>query len=182
MKKVMSILILMGILLICAACAGAKTVDVTPVRALDLSRYLGTWYEIARFDHGFERGVEYTQAVYILKPDGTVRVENSGIKDGKFKRSVGKAKRPDAVYEPARLRVSFFGPFYSDYRVLMVDPDYRYALVSSKGPKYLWILSRETTLPPEVRESILQEAQARGFDITKLKWVVQERGMMFPGR
>lgn len=163
----------MGILLGASACAGAKNVNDTPVRTLDLYLYLGRWYEIARFDHSFERGVQYAKAVYTINQDGTVRVENSGFKNGKFKRSIGKAKLPDPAKEPARLRVSFFGPFYSDYRVLMVDPDYNYALVSSKGPKYLWILSREPEVPSEVMDNILSEAARRGFDIDKLIWVKQ---------
>lgn len=179
MDKVFSIILLTGIMFSCAACAQVRKVNDTPVKTLDFNRYLGTWYEIARFDHRFEKGIEFTQAVYSLKPDGTVRVENSGIKDTKFKRSIGKAFRPDAEKEPARMRVSFFGPFYSDYRVLMIDPDYKYALVSSKGPNYLWILSRELTLPPAVKQSIIYEAQSRGFDTSRLKWVLQQRESLF---
>lgn len=164
---------IMGILLCCAACAKEKIINDTPIAEFELDRYLGAWYEIARFDHSFEKGIEYAKAVYTLNEDGTVRVENSGFKDGTYKQSIGKAKIPDPENAPARLRVSFFGPFYSDYRVLMVDPEYKYALVSSKGPKYLWILAREKTIPQEVQEAILDEAQSRGFDIAALKWVEQ---------
>lgn len=174
MKKVFLVFSIIGLLLCCAACANGRSVDDSPVRVLDLNRYLGRWYEIARFDHGFEKGIEYAKAVYTLNPDGTVRVENTGFKKGKFKRSIGRAKLPNPAKEPGRLRVSFFGPFYSDYRVLMIDPDYSYALVSSKGSKYLWILSREKDLPYEVQAAILEEAQSRGFDIHKIKWVEQD--------
>lgn len=149
------------------------SVDNTPVRALDLSRYLGRWYEIARFDHRFERNMEGTVAVYTLKENGTLRVENSGWKNGKYKMSVGKAKLEDATNEPALLRVSFFGPFYSDYRVLMLDDYYRYALVGSGNSKYLWILSRTPDLPYHARLDILREAQRRGYDTEQLIWVDQ---------
>lgn len=176
MKKVFLIITAMSILFSCAACAHCRSVNDTPVQTLDLNRYLGSWYEIARIDHSFERGMKFTQAVYTIKDDGTITVVNSGIKDGKFKRSIGKAKRLDGVNEPGHLRVSFFGPFYSDYRVLMLDPDYRYALVSSKGPNYLWILSRDITIPDDVLGEILDEAQSRGFDVDRLSWVTQTRG------
>lgn len=163
----------MGILLSCGACSKENMVNVTPVRSLDLARYLGSWYEIARFDHSFERGMEFTQAAYTLEEDGTVRVENTGYKNGEFKSSLGKAKRPNPIKEPAVLRVSFFWPFFSDYRILMIDPEYRYALVSSKGPDYLWILSRYPTVPDDVLVEIVTEAEGRGFDTTKLIWVKQ---------
>lgn len=173
MKKSLTLLTAMCMILCNSSCTKARAVDDTPIRNFDLMRYLGGWYEIARFDHSFERGIEFAQAHYSMNADGTVRVENSGIKDGKSKQSIGKAKCPDPANEPARLRVSFFGPFYSDYRVLMLDPEYKYALVSSKGPNYLWILSRTPQLPDEILQTILDEASRRGFDLTRLKWVKQ---------
>jgi lipocalin len=152
---------------IAAGCVSSPAVDNSPVSSLDLDRYLGTWYEIARFDHSFERGVEEAKAVYTLNKDGTVKVVNSGIKNGKPKTAVGKGKRTD---EPGLLRVSFFGPFYADYRVLMIDADYSYALVGSGGADYLWILSRTTSLPDGVKSAILAEATRRGYDTSKLIW------------
>lgn len=163
----------MCILFNCSACTPEKVVNTTPVKEFDLTRYLGTWYEIARFDHSFEKGMEYTRATYSIREDGMVNVENSGYRDGKFKISTGKAKRPDPINEPALMRVSFFGPFYSDYRVLLLGPDYSYALVSSKGPNYLWILSRAPKLPDETLQVILSEAHERGFDTSDLVWVKQ---------
>lgn len=157
----------------CQACAAGENVDDTPISELDLERYLGEWFEIARFNHIFERGMMMTRANYSLRADGMIDVENSGYKDGEFKVSKGKAKLPDPVNAPAHLRVSFFGPFYSDYRVLMLDPDYQFALVSSKGPNYLWILSRTPELPEETLIQIVSEAQRRGFDTMKLIWVKQ---------
>ena len=114
-KRMMYIMIAVAML---AGCVSGPKVDNAPVAELDLNRYLGEWYEIARFDHSFERGVEQAKAVYMLKEDGTIKVENSGIKDGKPKTAIGKGKRTN---EPALLRVSFFGPFYADYRVMKID-------------------------------------------------------------
>ena len=151
------------------SCSGQK-VDNSTVGGLDLSRYLGDWYEIARFDHSFERGLTHAKANYALNPDGTIVVTNSGLLNGKQKESVGKAKTTDTA---GLLRVSFFGPFYSDYRVMMLAEDYSYALVGSKSAKYLWILSRTPELPQEVLTEILSVATARGYDTSKLLWVEQ---------
>lgn len=145
-------------------------VDNTPIRTVDLEKYLGQWYEIARFDHGFERGVEFAKAEYSLMDNGKIKVVNSGIRDGKVKASEGKAKTTDT---DGLLRVSFFGPFYSDYRILMLDDDYRYALVGSGSPKYLWILSRTPRIPDDVKASLLLEARLRGYDVGDLIWVKQ---------
>lgn len=144
--------------------------DNSVIDYVDLNRYLGSWYEIARFDHGFERGMYATKAHYTLKEDGSIEVVNSGYKNGKFKQSVGKAKLTDT---PALLRVSFFGPFYSDYRILMLDPDYQYALVGSKSQKYLWILSRTPEMSIDALDLVLNEAESRGYEVTNLIWVDQ---------
>ena len=154
-----------------AGCVSGPKVDNTPVAALDLNRYLGEWYEIARFDHSFERGVEQAKANYTLNEDGTIKVVNSGIKDGKPKTAIGKGKRTDT---PALLRVSFFGPFYADYRVMMIDEDYTYALVGSGSADYLWMLSRTRVLPAAAKSELLSEAKRRGYDTDKLIWVKQE--------
>lgn len=149
--------------------------DVIP--EFKLSKYLGKWYEIARFDHSFERGMTDVTAEYILRNDGKVDVINSGWKNGKFKVADGKAKQPEPVTEPSRLKVSFFLFFYSEYNVLMLDDQYRYALVGSGSPNYLWILSREPYIPDDTREAILAEAVRLGYDTTKLIWVDQSRNL-----
>ena len=163
--------ILVAFLALVAGCVSVPKVDNAPVVALDLNRYLGEWYEIARFDHSFERGVEQAKANYSLKDDGTIEVVNSGIKNGKPKTAIGKGKRTDT---PALLRVSFFGPFYADYRVMMIDADYTYALVGSGGAGYLWILSRTPKLADDAKSELLAEAKRRGYDTDKLIWVKQE--------
>ena len=146
------------------------TVDNSVVRELDLDRFLGSWYEVARFDHFFERGMSQTKANYVLRDDGNIDVINTGIKDGRPKTAKGKAKLTDI---PSLLRVSFFGPFYSDYRVMLVDADYRYMLIGSGSDGYLWILSRTPQLADNDRTAILSEAKGRGYDIDKLIWVKQ---------
>ena len=154
-----------------AGCVSGPKVDNTPVATLDLNRYLGEWYEIARFDHSFERGVEQAKANYTLNEDGTIKVVNSGVKDGKPKTAIGKGKRTDT---PALLRVSFFGPFYADYRVMTIDEGYTYALVGSGSADYLWMLSRTRVLPDTTKSELLFEAKRRGYDTDKLIWVKQK--------
>ncbi|MBQ7019751.1 MAG: lipocalin family protein [Bacteroidales bacterium] len=147
--------------------------DNSPVSQFDLSKYLGTWYEIARFDHSFERGMDNVIAEYLLRDDGKIDVVNSGWKNGKFKVADGKAKQPDPLSDPAHLEVSFFLFFYSDYNVMMIDDDYQIALVGSKSPKYLWILSRTPYVTDSVMDLVLEEASSRGYDINNLIWVDQ---------
>ena len=138
--------------------------------AISLDKYLGKWYEIARFDHSFERDMEKVTAEYKLLPDGHIKVINSGYRDGKFKETIGKAKTTNTS---GLLRVSFFMNFYSDYRVLMIDKDYNYVLVGSSSPKYLWILSRTPQLDEEVLEIIIDAAQEKGYDTDNLIFVEQ---------
>lgn len=142
-----------------------------------LTKYLGTWYEIARFDHSFERGMDNVTAEYLLRDDGKIDVINSGWKNGKYKVAEGKAKQPDPLTDPAHLRVSFFLFFYSDYNIMMIDDDYQVALVGSKSPDYLWILSRTPQVSDEVLDLILEEASWRGYDVSSLIWVDQSRNI-----
>ena len=154
-----------------AGCVSVPKVDNAPVSAFDLNRYLGEWYEIARFDHSFERGVEQAKANYTQNADGTIKVVNTGVKAGKQKTAIGKGKTTDT---PGLLRVSFFGPFYADYRVMLIDKEYSHALVGSGSADYLWILSRTPGLPETAKSELLAEAQRRGYDTDKLIWVEQK--------
>ena len=157
--------------------ACTKDFDNSTVSSFDLSRYLGTWYEIARFDHSFERGMDNAMAEYILQDDGTVFVMNTAWKNGKFKVAQGKAKYPDPAGKPGGLKVSFFLFFYSDYNVMMVDENYQISLVGSKAENYLWILSRTPVPDPDLLKLVLDEARSRGYDTSKLIWVDQSRNM-----
>ena len=168
MKK---LFVVLAMVMALAGCKSKPNVDLSVEGDFDIEKYLGEWYEIARFDHSFERGVELSKANYTQNADGTIKVVNSGVKDGKPKTAIGKGKRTDA---PALLRVSFFGPFHADYRVMMIDANYKYALVGSGGADYLWILSRTPTLADDAKSELLAEAKRRGYDTDKLIWVKQE--------
>jgi lipocalin len=111
----------------------SKDFDNSTVNEFDLSRYLGVWYEIARYDHSFERGMDNTMAEYILQDNGKVFVLNTGWKNGKFKVAEGKAVYKDPVGEPGAMKVSFFWFFYSEYNVMLVDENYQISLVGSKS-------------------------------------------------
>lgn len=154
----------------CTAGGGSDTVDRTAVRDFSLEEYMGRWYEIARFDHSFERGMEYVTADYTLLEDGTVEVVNSGMRGGEQHTARGRAKATDT---PGQLRVSFFWIFYSDYNVLAMGDKGGWALVGSRSPKYLWILSRTPHLEQSVLDTILATAAVRGYDISKLIYVEQ---------
>lgn len=149
----------------------ATEIDNSTVKAVDLNRYLGSWYEIAKYDHVFERGLDYAMANYTLREDGKIDVLNTGIKDGRAKDAKGIAKTTNI---PGLLKVSFFGPFYSDYRIMMLDTNYQYVLVGGSNDKYLWILSRTPQLDEATRTLILAEADKRGYDTSKLIWVKQQ--------
>ena len=155
--------------------AQSRHIDTKVIPDFNLSKYLGTWYEIARFDHSFERNMDNVIAEYVLRPDGKVDVVNSGWRNGLYKVANGKAKQPDPVKSPAHLMVSFFLFFYSDYNVLMLDDDYQVSLVGSSSPDYLWILSRTPFIENDlVLDAVIKEAQRRGYDTSKLIWVDQD--------
>ena len=171
MKTTIITTMLMGL---CMAPSGQQ-VDNSTITSFDLNRYLGKWYEIARYDHSFERGLVGNTAMYTLRDDGKIKVLNSGYintLDGPYKESVGKAKvRKNGL--PGQLEVSFFGPFYADYDILELAPDYSYSVVGSSTPKYLWILSRTPQLNTATKEKILVNLRQRGYDTSKLIWVEQ---------
>ena len=152
---------------------GHMDIDTSTVKKLDIPRFMGKWYEIARYEHTFEKGMTYVTAEYSLEPDEKIRVVNKGIKNGKAKEIVGKAKQPDSVEYPGRLKVSFFLWFYSDYYVLEMDNDYQYAIIGSSSDKYLWILSRTPELPKVTLDKLLANIKQRGYDLTKLIFVEQ---------
>ena len=167
------ILILTAIIMAATGCSAQRSsIDRTTVASLDVKRYMGTWYEIARYDHSFERNMERCKAQYTLLPDGKIVVENSGYnsRTGRYKTSVGKAKAGESA---GQLRVSFFWFFYSDYNILALDDNYDWALIGSRSPKYLWILARTPSLPQETTEHITAIAKERGYDTSKLIWVKQ---------
>ena len=154
-----------------SACTGMPD-GVEPVTGFDKSRYLGTWHEIARLDHSFERDLVDVKAEYSLRDDGAVRVINSGTDSttGERKAAEGHAKfvGDDGT---AHLKVSFFGPFYGSYIVFELDPDYRYSFVAGYNTNYLWLLARETNISEDTRKRFTDRARALGFAVDDLVWL-----------
>ena len=150
-----------------------KTDSIPSVSNFELSRYLGTWYEIARFPHSFEQGLKNVSATYSYLPNGKIRVINRGInRKGKERISEGVAL-PAGSADSGELKVSFFRPFYGAYRIIYLSPDYDLAIVTSSTKEYLWILSRRKEISPEEREFCLNKITHWGFDPEKLIWVDQ---------
>lgn len=162
-----------GILLL-NACSAKIPSGTSAVQDFDLNRYLGQWYEIARFDYRFERNMSHVTANYSLNDDGSVKVVNRGFDEKKqeWKQSTGKAK-PAGRENEGRFRVSFFKPIWAGYNVLAIDPGYKNALVAGNNRNYLWLLSREKEMPEDVRRAYTQYADSLGFDTSKLIWVKQ---------
>lgn len=153
------------------SCTGLPD-NVEPVSQFDTEQYLGTWYEIARLDHSFERNLERVTATYGLNEDGSISVLNKGFNTEKdeWRQAEGVAK-PMGSSDIAHLKVSFFGPFYGTYAVFELADDYSHAFVSGYNTDYLWLLAREPDVSTEVRQRFINESQALGFDTSKLIWV-----------
>jgi apolipoprotein D and lipocalin family protein len=158
--------------LVAAGCTGIPE-NVSPVTGFDVNRYLGTWYEIARLDHSFERGLERVTAEYSRLDDGGIRVVNQGFNaaNKSWKRAEGKAYFISAA-DVGRLKVSFFGPFYGSYTIIDLDHrGYRYSMVCGPNKSYLWILARAPQLDPPVLDRLLAQAVLLGFDTEQLIYV-----------
>ncbi len=155
--------------LLLGGCLGMPQ-DVTPVQNFELDRYLGKWYEIARLDHSFEKGLMEVTAEYSLREDGGVKVTNRGFsaQDGEWQEAEGKAFFVD---DPAEgyLKVSFFGPFYGSYVIFELDEeDYQYAFISGPDTSYLWFLSRTPVVDEVMMQRFIKRADSLGFDIKQL--------------
>ena len=169
-------LLTLSSLLLLVSCSGVPK-NVEPIKSFELSRYLGTWYEIARLDHRFERGLSAVTAEYSLRDDGKVRVKNQGFSTEKneWKDAIGKAKFK-TTDDIGHLLVSFFGPFYASYVIFELDDDYQYAFISGNTTKYLWLLSRTPTVDEAIIERFTARASALGFDTSSLIFVDQSLG------
>ncbi|WP_300752574.1 lipocalin family protein [Janthinobacterium sp.] len=169
MKKLLFLsLVLLG------GCVGRPD-NIHPVGNFDTTKYLGKWYEIARLDHSFERGLSHVTADYSVRQDGGLKVVNRGYNDGNktWKEAEGKAyfvDKKDAGY----LKVSFFGPFYGSYIVFDLDQqDYSYSMISGPNKSYFWLLSRTPTMDAALQQRLIAKAQSLGFDTSKLIYVNQ---------
>lgn len=144
--------------------------ELKTVESVDVPRYMGTWYEIAKFPIRFENGLVGVTATYSLLPDGTVGVLNSGYMgsfEGKKKTARGKARVADARTN-AKLKVSFFWPFSADYWIIELGDDYEYAAIGNESRKYLWILSRTPQMDESLYEELVRRLQDKGFDTSRL--------------
>ena len=171
-------LFLFAFLVILAGCTGIPE-NVSPVTGFDVNRYLGKWYEIARLDHSFERGLEQVTAEYSLRDDGGLRVVNQGYNPVKqrWEKAEGKAYFIGDS-DIGRLKVSFFGPFYGGYNIIELDREaYQYALVSGPDTSYLWILARQAELDHSVVDQLLLKASALGFDTGQIIMVEQKKSV-----
>lgn len=141
-----------------------------------LDKYLGKWYEIARFPHNFEKDLQGVTATYTMMDNGKVRVLNQGYRgslDGKISSAKGKAYLVSSAHPP-KLKVSFFLFFYADYNILALDyENYQWAMVGSSSPKYLWILSRKPELDSQILEMLKNKARELGYNLDKLQMVAQ---------
>jgi len=146
------------------------------VKPFSKEKYLGKWYEIARLDFKYERNLNNTTAEYSLNDNGTIKVDNKGyhIQKKKWVQAIGKAKFVGEENN-AMLKVSFFGPFYSGYNVIAIDHDYKYALVAGASLKYLWILSRETYIPNNIKDQYLKIAEGIGYHTNDLLWIKHDK-------
>lgn len=175
MRNFRLLLIFSFLILLSCTKTNSQMIDQTTVKTLDLNRYLGTWYEIARFPHSFEKNLVGVTATYSMREDGKIEVLNQGFKnklDGEPSKAVGKAKIPNKL-EPGKLKVSFFWIFYADYFVLELDENYQYAMIGSSTDKYFWILSRTPQMELAVYDMLLERARKRGYNLANLYKVPQ---------
>ena len=173
MKKLFVLIALIPVLL--AGCTGIPE-GLTAIDGFEINRYMGTWYEIARLDHRFERGLNNISATYTPRADGGVDVINKGWNqaDGKWQQAEGKAYFVEQS-DKGRLKVSFFGPFYGGYNIIALDKkDYAYSMVTGPDKSYFWILSRTRQLPKATLESLIKTAKQLGFATEQLIFVNQD--------
>jgi len=171
MKIIKGFAIMAVIVTIFTSCVGIPD-GVTAVQNFNKDKYLGKWYEIARFDFRFERNLDNTTAQYSINPDGSIKVLNKGYNYVKkeWDSAEGKAKFIGSETE-ARLKVSFFGPFYAGYNVVDIDENYQNALIYGNSTEYIWILSRNKTIDEATKKRFIEKAKKDGFDVSKLIWV-----------
>lgn len=159
------------IIFLCLAFVFGWSDELKTVAHVDLERYLGKWYEIARYDHSFERGCSEVEAIYTKRDDGMIGVLNRCfVKDSnKTKEAHGRAKVADEETN-SKLKVTFFWPFYGNYWIIELAEDYRFVVVSEPKKEYFWILSRAPVMEQADLDGILERATALGFDARKLIW------------
>ena len=173
MKKTLTHLLLATTAIFFVGCS-TKHAKLPTSKSVDLNSYKGTWFEVARFEHFFEKGCKNVTATYKLLENEKVQVINrcTKIDTNKKKEATGIAYASDDTN--SKLKVSFFRPFYGDYWIIDVDKDYKTALVGSPSREYLWILNRSKTIDEKTKQRLLFKANSLGFDTSKFIWTIQE--------
>ena len=173
MKSIYTLIIATLFTFLLSGCT-SKNPHLATVEKVDLQKYLGTWYEIARFEHFFEKDCKNVTANYSMMDEKTIKVINkcTKITTKESKEATGRAYSVDE--SNSKLKVSFFRPFWGDYWVLMLDENYKYAVVGTPSREYLWILARNSTLDTKIKNEILKKLPPLGFDTNKLIWTIQE--------
>lgn len=168
MKKILILLTA----LIFIGCNNKTYAPLPTVKKVNIDKYLGTWYEIARYEQYFEKGCSNITATYSLKKDNTLKVLNRCTKKGELTEAIGKAYAVDETN--SKLKVSFFGPFYGDYWIIMLDDDYKYAVIGTPSREYLWILSRTAKMEQKTLNAILKKLPSLGYDASQLIYPIQD--------
>lgn len=180
MRYIIKLATLLFVISLFSCSNSKKMVNNDTVSSLEIEKFLGKWYEIARFPHSFEKDLVGVSATYSMLNDGNIKVLNQGYKytlDGKHSSATGKAKLKNPN-NPAHLRVSFFWIFYSDYLVMELDEEnYNWAVIGSSSPNYLWILSRTPQLEPNILNNLKTKIKERGYDLNKLIMVEQKNSI-----
>lgn len=173
MKNLFKTSALICMVLLFTACS-SKNPPLQTVQKVDINRYLGTWYEIARYEHFFEKDCKNVSANYSMIDEQTIKVVNrcTNMLTNEKKEAIGRAYATDDTN--SKLKVSFFRPFYGDYWVMILDENYDYVVVGTPSREYLWILARKPILDEKIKNEILQKLPTLGFDASKLIWTIQE--------
>lgn len=173
MKNLFKTSALICMVLLFSACS-SKNPPLQTVQKVDINRYLGTWYEIARYEHFFEKDCKNVSANYSILDEQTIKVINrcTNMLTNEKKEAIGRAYATDDTN--SKLKVSFFRPFYGDYWVMILDENYDYVVVGTPSREYLWILARKPILDEKIKNEILQKLPTLGFDASKLIWTIQE--------
>ena len=173
MKNLFKTSALICMVLLFTACS-SKNPPLQTVQKVDINRYLGTWYEIARYEHFFEKDCKNVSANYSMLDEQTIKVVNrcTNMLTNEKKEAIGRAYATDDTN--SKLKVSFFRPFYGDYWVMILDENYDYVVVGTPSREYLWILARKPILDEKIKNEILQKLPTLGFDTSKLIWTIQE--------
>ena len=174
MKKYFNTVAILLLSLFFVSCATKQPSDLRTVEKVNLQHYLGDWYEIARYEHHFQKDCKNVKATYSLRDDKKIQVVNSctKISTNEFKEAKAVAYSVDETN--SKLKVSFFRPFYGDYWILDLDKNYTYAIVGTGSKEYLWILSRQKTMDKATLNTLLEKITSLGFDTSKLIYTIQE--------